>query len=75
MDLSSDEATPGAVEVDIGIDIEGPSESDIRNAFYSTVITNMDVDSLKEYILPRPFDHVIHARYVCYGSSCGFAAC
>ena len=69
------EAAPGVVEVDIGIVIEGPSESDIRNAFYSTTITKMDENNLKGLIVPGPFDHVIYSMYAFYGSICGWDAC
>ena len=73
-DLLAVEAAPGVVEVDIGIDIDGPSESEIRNAFYSTAITKMDENNLKGLTFPGPFDHVIYVRHACYGS-CGWAAC
>ena len=75
MEISDVEAAPVVVEVDIGIYIEGPSESDIRNAFYSTTITKMDENNLKGLSFPGPFDYFIYARHMCYGSSCSWAAC
>ena len=61
MQLSYFDDVPGVVEVDIGINTEGPSESDICNEFYSTTITNMDKNNLKGLTFPGTFDNVIYS--------------